>query len=268
MKRKIGVIIKSLGLGVRPGIERAAQLGADGFQIYVTEGEMAPENMTRQDREDFKRFVADQGLEISALCGDLGKGLLDPETNPEVIRRSKGFIDLAVDLGTRIVTTHIGRLPEDESSAEWQIGLEAATELACYAEERGCRLASETGPEPPTTLKRFLEQVPSSGMKVNYDPANFIMAGPFDHIGGVRILKDYIVHTHAKDGVCLLKGEAGKENERLEVPLGEGSVAFKYYLQALDSIGYDGYLTIEREHGDDPAGDVARAIEFLRSFDT
>ena len=53
----------------------------------------------------------------------------------------------------------------------------------------------------------------------------------------------------------------------VEVPLGEGSVAFKYYLKALDDIGYDGFLTIEREVGEDPITDVAKAIQFLRSFE-
>ena len=35
----------------------------------------------------------------------------------------------------------------------------------------------------------------------------------------------------------------------------------------LDDIGYDGFLTIEREVGDDPADDIAKAITFLKSFD-
>ena len=265
MKRKIGVIIDSFKLGARKGIEKAAELKVEGFQIYVTEGEMAPERMSADDRRDFKKLAASKGLAISALCGDLGKGLLNPQTNPEVISRSKAFIDLAMDLGTKIVTTHIGTLPHDETAREWGIGLETVTELARYAESHGCSFASETGPEPPTVLKRFLDKVPSKGMKVNYDPANFIMLGPFDHIGGVQVLKDYIVHTHAKDGVCLMKNESGGYNSYLEVPLGEGGVAFRQYLKALDAIGYDGFLTIEREVGDDPAADIARAVAFLRS---
>jgi L-ribulose-5-phosphate 3-epimerase len=267
MKRKIGVIIDSLKLGAKKGIEKAAELGADGFQIYVTEGEMAPENMDGAKRKGFRDFVRSQGLAISALCGDLGKGLLDPATNPAVIARSKAFVDLAVDLGTTIVTTHIGFLPHDEKAHEWEIGRKAVTELARYAHSRGCFFASETGPEPPLTLKRFLEQIPSPGMKVNYDPANLVMLGPFDHIGGVAVLRDYIVHTHAKDGVCLRKSETGGLNTFLEVPLGEGGVAFRHYLKALDDIGYDGFLTIERETGDDPVSDVANAIAFLRSFE-
>lgn len=267
MKRRIGVIIDSLRLGVKKGIEKAAELGADGFQIYVTEGEMAPEKMSAEGRRVFRQFVKSKGLLISALCGDLGKGFLDPKTNPEVIARSRAFIDLAVDLGTRIVTTHIGFLPHDEEAPEWEVGLAAVGELARYAESRGCFFASETGPEPPTLLKRFLDRVPGTGIKVNYDPANFIMLGPFDHIGGVQVLKDYIVHTHVKDGVCLMKNEAGGLNAFKEVPLGEGGVAFRHYLKALDDIGYDGFLTIEREVGDDPVSDVRQAVKFLRSFE-
>lgn len=267
MKRRIGVIIDSLKLGVKQGIIRAAEMSVDGFQIWVTGGDMAPESLGKAEREEFKRFVATHGLEISALCGDLGKGLLDPKSNPAVIQRSKAFIDLAVDLGTSIVTTHIGTLPEDESHRAWEVGIEAASELAAYAEARGCVFASETGPESPEVLKRFLDKIPGNGMSVNYDPANFIMLGPFDHIGGVQVLKDYIVHTHAKDGVCLMKGGSGKPNHYLEVPLGEGGVAFKHYLKALDDIGYTGFLTVEREVGDDPVADIEKAVRFLRSFE-
>jgi sugar phosphate isomerase/epimerase len=172
-----------------------------------------------------------------------------------------------VDLGTQIVTTHIGWLPHDEKAREWEVGLEAVTELGRYAESHGCFFASETGPESPVLLKKFLDQVPSKGIKVNYDPANFIMLGPFYHIGGVEVLKDYIVHTHAKDGVCLMAGKSNRENTFLEVPLGEGGVAFKYYLKALDKIGYDGFLTIEREVGENPAADIEKAVKYLRSFE-
>ena len=260
MKRKIGVVVESLKLGIREGISKAAEMGIDGFQMYVTRGETAAENMSADDRKDFMRFVADTGIEISALCGDMGKGFLDPSTKDEVIRRSKAFIDLAVDLETKIVTTHIGHLPDDENTPEWEVGIETAQILGKYAEERGRVLASETGPEPPTVLRRFLEKVDCPAIAINYDPANFIMAGPFDHIGGVEILKDWIVHTHAKDGVCLLRGEGGQRSRGLEVPLGEGSVAFIHYLKALDDIGYSGYLTIERESGANLPGAGPRRV--------
>ena len=40
---------------------------------------------------------------------------------------------------------------------------------------------------------------------------------------------------------------------------------FVPYLKALEDIGYKGFLTIEREVGDNPAGDVRTAVEFLKS---
>jgi L-ribulose-5-phosphate 3-epimerase len=266
MKRKIGVVVDNLHLPIAEGLKKIKELGADGFQVYVTKGEMAPENLTGSALADFKALVDDLGLEISALCGDLGKGFLDAEQNKEVVPRSKEFVDLAVKLGVRIVTTHVGFLPEDESAPERRVGVEAIRELAAYAHSKGCVFASETGPEAPTDLLGFLQEVDTPGIGINYDPANLIMLGPFDHIGGVHVLKDYIVHTHAKDGICLMKKE-GTWNDFVELPLGKGGVVFPYYLAALDKIGYSGYLTIEREGGEDRVGDVAHAIRFLRGLE-
>jgi len=207
-------------------------------------------------------MVEDLGLEISALCGDFDwiRGFTDAEFNKVNVPRVKKCLDLAADLGVRIVTMHIGKLPEDESHPVYQEALRTSVELARYAESRGALLCTETGPEAPERLLAFLRKVGSPGIGVNYDPANLVMCGPFDHIGGVAVLKDYIRHTHAKDGVCLGGGRYR------ELPLGQGGVVFPYYLAALAAAGYKGYLTIERESGDDRLGDVARAAAFLRQL--
>ena len=48
----------------------------------------------------------------------------------------------------------------------------------------------------------------------------------------------------------------------IETPVGEGDVDFDEYVAALKEIGFDGYLTIERETGADPIGDIALARDF------
>ena len=50
-----------------------------------------------------------------------------------------------------------------------------------------------------------------------------------------------------------------------EVPLGEGQVDWDAYIAALKEIGYDGFLTIERECGDNPENDITLAASFLKS---
>ena len=83
------------------------------------------------------------------------------------------------------------------------------------------------------------------------------MVAKDDPVNGVYTLRDYIVHTHAKDGVSL--GEHSWE----ELPLGKGGVDWDNYLKALNDIGYKGYLTIEREVGENPADDIGMAVGFL-----
>ena len=261
-KRKIGVFVDNLKLGLWDGIKKTEEIGADGCQFFVTKGELYPDNFSKEKRDELKKFVSGLGLEITALCADFDwiKGFTDAEFNKINIPRIKKCIDLACDLETKVVTMHIGKFPQDEGHPIFQETFRTTVELGRYAEERGVILATETGPEDPKELKVFLDKILCKGIGVNYDPANLVMCGPFDHIGGVKILKDYICHTHAKDGVCLGKGKYA------ELPLGEGGVVFEYYLKALDEIGYDGYLTIERESGNNRIEDVKKAIEFLRTF--
>jgi len=254
-KWKIGILVDNLNLGVRPGVEKAAQLGADGVQIYCTSGEMAPKSMSASARRDFKKSLADLKLALSALCGDTFKGFFDPKTVDEQVRDAKSFIDLARDLGTNVVTTHFGRFPKDKNDKAWEMAFGALREVGKYAAERGVSYASETGLESPADLVEFLKRLNSPAVKVNYDPANLCYNG-FDHLGGVVILRNYIVHTHAKD---YKKGGS-------EMPLGQGEVDYPKYLAALDAAGYRGFLTIERESGEDVVGDMAAALKYLRTF--
>lgn len=50
----------------------------------------------------------------------------------------------------------------------------------------------------------------------------------------------------------------------IELPLGQGDVDFPQLPQGLGDLGFQGFLTIEREVGDDPAADIALAVKFLQ----
>ena len=273
----IGIIADSFRKPMPEALATAAKLGAKGVQVYATRGEMSPEELTGQKRRDFLAMVKDNGLVIPALCGDLGRGFGNPELNPQLIQRSKRILDLAKELETNIVTTHIGVTPADENHPRYKIMQDACGELAAYADSLDAHFAIETGPETSETLKHFLDSLHSTGVAVNLDPANLVMVTGDDPAKAVHNLKDYIVHTHAKDGVKLLNrdpeiiyglvnGDAGADPAFEEVPLGKGSVPWQAYLQALTDIGYKGFLTIEREVGDDPTSDIALAMDFLRGF--
>jgi len=274
----IGVILESFRTDTDTAIKKAAALGANGIQMYATKGEHAPENLTAADRRELLDKVKSAGLCFSALCGDLGKGFGNPELNPGLIERSKRILDLAKDLETDIVTTHIGVVPEDPSHPRYGIMQEACFELSRYADSIGAHFAIETGPETSAVLKRFLDGLHSTGVAVNLDPANLVMVTGDDPVVAVHNLKDYIVHTHAKDGVMLqrtnpeyiyrvtpMPEDIADVKFFREVPLGTGGVDFKAYLSALEEVGYRGFLIIEREAGEDPAADILIAKNHLLS---
>lgn len=274
----IGVILESFRLDRSAAIRQAAAMGANGIQMYATYGENSADNLNTQARKDLLREVKDNGLVFSALCGDLGHGFGDADLNPKLIEQSKKIIDLALDLETNVVTTHIGVVPTDPNHPRYKIMQEACSALAAYADSVNAHFAIETGPETSLVLKNFLDSLNSTGVSVNLDPANLRMVTGDDPVQAVYNLQRYIVHTHAKDGNKLKDGNPEfiygvthpipeeVKNTRYfeEVPLGTGSVDFPAYLKALEDIGYKGFLTIEREAGENPAADIKTAYDFLK----
>ena len=273
----IGVMLESFRLPTPVALKKAKEIGATGIQMYAVDGEHAPEQLTGGKRRELLDMVKSEGLVISALCGDLGKGFHNPELNPELIEKSMRILDLAKDLETNIVTTHIGVVPADSNHDRYKVMQEACFKLAEYADSVDAHFAIETGPEESAVLKRFLDGLHSTGVAVNLDPANLVMVTGDDPVQAVHNLKDYIVHTHAKDGVRnyyrdpeevygLVEAEMLASPSFAELPLGQGGVDFGNYLKALDEIGYHGFLTIEREVGDDPEKDIRLAVDFLNGL--
>jgi sugar phosphate isomerase/epimerase len=272
----LGVLLDSFRRDLRGALRLAAQVGVQGVQIYSTQGEMAPENLSPQKRRELLDLVKSHGLAVSALCGDLGGGgFTKPEANPRKIERSKRILELAKDLETDVVTTHIGVVPGDPAHPRYGVMQAACGALAEYADSLEAHFAIETGPETAATLKGFLDSLGSRGVAVNLDPANLVMVTGDDPAKAVVTLKDYIVHTHAKDGRRIYPLDAdvvyGMVESHIvtdpsfeELPLGEGQVDWDAYLAALQGIGYKGYLTVEREVGDRPYADIANAVAFLR----
>ena len=274
---QIATLADWFGVGLLEGIRESGRCGAEGVQIYAAD-EFDPRTVSRDTVSAVRSAARDAGQTVTALCGELGGfGFEKPEDNPPKLDYLKRVVDLALELDCRIVTTHIGVVPADSSHPRYQVMLDAAGEAARYAAERGAVIAVETGPETLKTLRGFVDAC-GKGMGINFDPANLVMVGADDEVSAVADAGSAIVHTHAKDGRSLSPilpeefyhkfAEDGLDwilsNPCYEeTPLGQGSVRWIPYLRALQSVGYNGFLTIERE-AKNGAEDIRMAVRFLR----
>jgi len=274
---KIGVMHSNYNLPFDEVVEKASRLGLQGIQLARTRDEFSPTNMPASHRREMLDLLHSNGLVFSAICGEQLYGFTDRERNAQLIENSKRLLDMAKELETNIVTTHIGVIPNDSSCDTYKVMQEACFALAEYADSLGAHFAIETGPEVSSTLRAFLDSLGSKGVAVNLDPANLVMVVGDDPVEAVYNLKDYIVHTHAKDGKNLIKGDvnhlyATAQAEQyhgeylIEMPLGCGDVNFPKYLAALKDIGYSGFLVIEREVEDFRAEDIAYGAGYLRGL--
>jgi L-ribulose-5-phosphate 3-epimerase len=254
---RIGHRTMNLGLPMMEAIAAAGELGYNGIALGAHEDWIDPESFAAPQAREIRRYCGDRGLEISALTGRLGS--LIEEGSDQRLQRALRVVEAASRLETAFVTSHIGVIPDDIDREDAQSMLERVASLCDRAAELGITIGVETGPESPETLRAFIERLGSDRLRVNYDPANLLMKG-FDHMRGVGVLAPYIVHTHAKDAV---RDDPGGHLQR---PLGEGDVDIPAWVAELERVGYDGWICVEREAGDDKLGDARRALELLRGL--
>lgn len=255
---RIGVRSVNLKMDIDTALVECQKMGLHGIQ--VSPGECVPDEMSRSDREAFVKKVKAHDLVICAMNG--GPNLSDPEGIDERIEQYKKILQLSADLGPGIVTGESKRKSPEISDAEtWDVTVNSVGEIVEYGKKVGAQLAIEPGPScfirTPEDLLRLCKEV--NGLRVNYDPAN-VLRGGSDPVEGVKLLGNLIIHTHAKDARNLLGGGGG------ETPLGQGQVDFPNYIAALREVGFDGFLTIEREGGENRLRDIQQGKEFLEGL--
>ena len=195
--------------------------------------------------------------------GQLTLGLVPPEYRAMRVQNLCDGADFAKKLGITDVVTHMGFIPENPYDPEFEPLCDAIRTVAEHMKKNGQYLLFETGQETPVTMLRCFEKVGTDNLAVNLDTANLIMYGKANPVDAVDIFGKYIRNLHAKDGTWPVNGhDLGKA-----VRVGEGSVDFDTVLHKLHALGYDGYVTIEREiEGEQQIRDVNDARACLQEI--
>jgi len=226
---KLAVCDWTIGKTADPGsLEAAKRIGLDGVQVDFGRGE---DTLPLFDADLQRRFL-DEVLRQDMEIASMAMGVLNNipyKSDPRAERWVADGIDVCKALGVNVVLLAFfgnGDLRDDEEGKD--VVVERLKRVAAKAEKAGVFLAIESWLSAEEHLE-IIDRVGSPAVKVYYDVANSNMAG-YDIYKEIRLLGKNICEFHAKDYDDLY---------------GKGSIDFERVREAMDDIGYRGWLVIE-----------------------
>ena len=267
---KIGVCVYFSQLeGMSKKFEDLLAQGFDNCQLISWN----PAAWTDENAVELNKLIAKYGIAISAFwCGWEGPtvwdfydgqitlGLVPPEYRTVRIKNLCDGADFAKKLGVTNVVTHMGFIPENPNDPQFAPFCVAVRMVAVHCKQNGQNLLFETGQETPVTMLRCFEKVGTDNLGVNLDTANLILYGKANPVDALDVFGKYVMNLHAKDGRYPVNGHDLGE----ETAIGQGKVDFEALFKKLHELGYDSYVTIEREiTGEQQIADILAAKEYL-----
>ena len=230
---------------VDEALAHLAALGFDGVELTVIPGYTTElSKLDAVERRRIRQLLQKHHLMLPAIAAHSSLLSNDKETHAANMARLKGAVDLAVELAQGDIIPAIDTTPGGKP-AEWDavrdLLVERTRELVEYAQARNVTIAMEPHVgaviDTPEKVLQLLELVDSPYLKVNFDISHFDIVG-LTIQDTVAALAPHTAHTHVKD-------QRGRvPNYEFLIP-GEGGFDYLNYLKAMQTHGYDGFITVE-----------------------
>ena len=236
---------------------RIAAAGYEGIEIMADVPHAWPAYLLDEQKEAIRKALADHRLAIANMNAFMMNAIndarqkywhpswIEPDKNYRQIRidHTKRALDLARELGAPCITTEPGG-PLAPGQA-WKSGLEVFLEglkpVADHAAKVGVQLLVEPEPgllvetaEQAEELMRSMAGHPAVGL--NFDIGHHYCVKD-DPAPTLKRLAKYVRHIHLEDIA------ATRVHHHL-IP-GEGAIDFAAVFDAIEAIGYNGWVTIE-----------------------
>ncbi len=259
-----------------------AGIGYEGIELMADAPHAWPADMTPSKIESIRLALHGHRLEVSNVNAFMMCAYRDPKTGragtfqwpswvdaDEVTREARirhtiACVDIAAAVGARTVSTQPGG-PLDGMTREegYRRFAEGLARAARRGEEHGVTVCVE--PEPSLLIEKgdqYVEFVtkyatfPHVGL--NFDMGHFYCVGE-DPAELIRRIGRRALHFHLED--------IAADRVHFHLPPGDGAMDFGAIFDALQSIGYPGWVTIELYPFQENPSEVARrAFETIRPY--
>ena len=224
--------------------------------VEWTFGFFNPRATSLSERQRLVAVTRDAGLEVSEVVVQQDVVKTDEAARRDAVALVLECIDAAADAGVQALNVFTGpapwnpaapKVPDDLPAGEaWGMVFDAFDAWVPAAEDKGVDLAVEgvwgMMAHDFYTTRFLIDRYDSPRLGVNLDPSHDVLVGNFDCGWIARQWGERIKHVHLKDAIGV--AEAGKFLFPL---LGEGRVDWVSFGEALDEIGYGGFMSVEFE---------------------
>ncbi len=244
---------------IRDCLQLAHDAGFDGIELnYDLENDLSPKSSPSRLRE-IRKMADEIGIAISGLCSFLYWPYSLTDHDPA--RRARGLelarlmIEAAHELGTPNLLTIAGStwipwLPEREPVPIAECDRRARSAIGALlplAEKRGVSINIETiwfngYLTTPAEMNSFVDSFPGKQVGVHFDTGNVMLFQFPEH--WIPVLGKRIRNVHFKE---FDKKGTGHTLESFTLPL-YGSTNWPAVMEALEAVGYDGWVTWELFH--------------------
>lgn len=248
-------------------ILEAKKLGYDGIEIRGIKRvfdlsktpEFAPENIAKT-----RRLFEDAKLPVVSVNASSSFCWPDPAKQKAALDEAEKTIDIASKMGAQLMRVFGGNIPEGEPREKWaKILADHLKMCGEMAAKKGVTVIIESHDSwtKSDELIPVIKAVNMPSVRPLWDMGNSFEKGEKFN-DGAKWMKGYVVHVHIKD-----RFSTGKYSL-----LGKGEIPIPDALQALKSIGYTGYMSLEWEKAwhpeiEEPEIAFPQAISYLRKVD-
>lgn len=253
-----GVNLDDLRLPVKDALRATAQAGFGLVEFSAAAGELAPENLSQSGRRHLLKILEGLNLRIASLVADYPHmRWTDAARVEERVARTCRIIDLALDLGVRVVSASIGTITHPESGEPSPVALETLRLLCGHADRRGRLLALRPTHDAGEGLRRVFQMLNCANLKITLDPAVLVMTGSHPR-PTIELFAQDLVLVYARDATAGSRDRPGEETR-----LGDGDVDFAELFAWLEDAAFSGPLILRRTHSATPLDDLEMGKRFL-----
>jgi len=242
---------------------KAKELGFDAVMLAAKRPHVSPVDYDDNARAKLKARIKELGLELVCLAGytDFAAGA-DKAGIPNVEIQAAyvgELARLARDLGTNMVRIFTGyERPDIPYDRQYALVVEGLRMAGILAAKYGVTLAVQNHHDIALhhdAMKWLLDEVNLPNVKAAFDCWSPTLEGlsPEEIKEAILTMKPYIVHTTTADYEELPRfrydlthtNYTQLESQMRAVPIGEGFLDYKTFINTLKEIGYQGYIAYE-----------------------